>query len=210
MKHISTTLFLLLFALPVFSQFELNVGFEADFKFNDKTENLVPNSGMLFYGFNAAIGYGITPTFRMGIQSGGIFTSGEYTEHTSDPNTGIITNEIDVEAKMSMIPMLVSIGTTVYSEKMRYFLEIAGGPYFVSRTFGNTVEKGVHMGFRPNVGIDYQLTNNLMIGIKSHANVVLTKPEDYRPQGYDSLWGEPGEKVIFLGGASIGLTYVFL
>src|SRR5690554_7579427 len=66
MKHISTTLFLLLFALPVFSQFELNVGFEADFKFNDKTENLVPNSGMLFYGFNAAIGYGITPTFRMG------------------------------------------------------------------------------------------------------------------------------------------------
>jgi len=73
---------------------------------------------------------------------------------------------------MSLIPMLLSVGTAVYEDNYRIVLEVAGGPYFGERTSGNIIEKKPLWGIRPNVGIDFMLTNNLMLGIKSQANII--------------------------------------
>lgn len=214
MKYITTSILLLIFTLPVFSQFELSAGFEANFKFSDKAEELVPNSGFIFYGFNASLAYSLTPEFRLGLQTGGMFTSGEYTQNITNPETWEIISSKDIHSKMSLVPMLLSVGTAVYEDSYRIILEVAGGPYFGSRTSGDLIEKKALWGIRPNVGIDFLLTNSLMLGLKSQANIIFTNSEDFKSldYDYDSGFGyESNDKtMLFLGGASISLTYVFL
>lgn len=191
MKRIATVLFLILFTLPAFSQFEINAGFEANFKLNDRTERLLEGGGFMAYGFNAALGYGVTPTFKVALQTGGIFFSDK---------------EIS-QGKMSMIPLLLSAGYTTYMESSRFSLEIAGGPYFSSRTYGTATESKALWGIRPNLSYDFKLTENLLLGIKTFAHIVFSKPEDFiEPNG----WGDPDKSTIIFGGASIGLTYIFL
>lgn len=206
MKLFATILLCLTFSLPIFSQFEISAAAEVDFKFNDKTERLVPNSGFLFYGFNAAIGYGITSSFKVGIQSGGLFTSGYYEDDVVDPETFEITETNRIESKMSIIPVLASIGTTIYDDKMRYVLEVAGGPFLASRTTNTLIEKKALWGFRPSVGIDFQLSNNLLFGFRSQGSFIFTKVGEFESLEY----GNSEEKVLFLGGASIGFTFIIL
>lgn len=191
MKQITISIFLLLFALPSFSQLEVNAGFEAAFKFNDRAENLLPDSGFMIYGFTAGLGYGISPAFKVGLQTGGLFTS------EKDGGQG----------KMSMIPLLLSVGTTTYLEASRITLDLAGGPYFSSRTYQGMSESKALWGIRPVIGWDFKLTENLMLGIKSHAHIIFSNSEDFpEPHG----WGNPDKTTIFFAGGTIGLTYVFL
>lgn len=218
MKRIFTFLMLLLFTTPIFSQIEIHAGFDAAIKMSEKAEEIVPESGLLQLSFNAGLSYAISPTFSIGLQTGGYFSSGKYEENLYDKNENFISSS-ELDVKMTMIPLLFSASTGMYEDKYRWMVGIAAGPFFANRTIYRTTadiqEKKVLFGLRPYIGYDFRITENFLIGARANGTFVFSKAEDFRNPSditasfdYDNYDSEH-KSLLFYGGGSITLTYIF-